>query len=878
MSKENPQQSSYNPEVKRDMKMSPLWILPILTLVLAGWLLTKAIHDAGQRVQIYFSDAQGLVAGRTTIRYQGLEVGMVRDINLSKSLSSIYVEADIYPEATKLLGEDTRFWLVKPSASLSGVTGLDALVSGNYISIHPATESDTSKTKFTALDSVPSDLVAKKGLTVTLRSNDLGGISVGSKIVYKKIPIGEVYSYKLDDNAEQVIIKASIQDAFSHIITNKSRFWNVSGIGANVGFQGIDIRLESLGAILSGSIAVDSPDGGEPVDKDAQFKLYKDLKTAGRGIPITITLPDNSKVNAKGAPIMFRGLEVGQITNMSLNEAKDSIVASASVEPAFSDMLNQGTLFLLEEAKVSLSGVENLSNLVTGNFLTLIPGQGERTREFVAVKKDELDRVQAKSISLRLTADNSYGLEAGAQILYRGIAVGSVTSVELHDDSVAFDISINTEYRNLIRSQNRFYLTGSATAELTKSGLSVNVPPAKQLLTGSISFVKEGRKTTQTEFPLYKSQSLAELAKYNRSGSQSLTLFANELPPIQEGSPLLYRNMQVGSIDHYRLVDGGVNITATVDNEFKHLITNQTVFWNRSGIEVEASLSGVNVTAAPLKTLIDGGIAFDSLPGIDNKIGKKWKLYDNYNQARKFGQVITLKTTSSDQEVVEGMTIKYQGIKIGEVTLTVPNFDKQFIEVTARVLPEYVSRITANNSYFWLVSPEIGLNGVKNLNAIMTPYIAVLPGKGAPAKTFKLYNQPKLENGIEFTLQSEKRGSLKPGTPVLFRDIEVGRVTEVELGPFADRVVSTIIIKPQYAYLIRSNSVFWNASGMDVQIGLSGANIKTGTVDSILRGGITFATPEQKELLPPATKGQSFYLHPQADPSWQQWRTAIPAP
>ncbi len=119
MSDQNSSQTSYVPKVKRSKGISPLWLLPILTMVLAGWLVVKSIHDAGQRVQIYFSDAAGLVAGRTTIRYQGLEVGMVRDINLSEDLGSIYVDADIYPEAAKLLNDKTRFWLVKPTASFN---------------------------------------------------------------------------------------------------------------------------------------------------------------------------------------------------------------------------------------------------------------------------------------------------------------------------------------------------------------------------------------------------------------------------------------------------------------------------------------------------------------------------------------------------------------------------------------------------------------------------------------------------------------------------------------------------------------------------------------------------------------------------------------
>lgn len=170
MTNSSSNQPSYSPDVKRNKGVSPLWLLPVLTMVLAGWLVIKAINDAGQRIQIYFSDAQGLVAGRTTIRYQGLEVGMVRDINLAEDLESIYVEADIYPEAAKLLSKETRFWMVKPTASLSGISGLDALVSGNYIAIQPSDNPAEPETKFTALERAPSDILANEGLNITLRA------------------------------------------------------------------------------------------------------------------------------------------------------------------------------------------------------------------------------------------------------------------------------------------------------------------------------------------------------------------------------------------------------------------------------------------------------------------------------------------------------------------------------------------------------------------------------------------------------------------------------------------------------------------------------------------------------------------------------------
>ncbi|ASI96450.1 MlaD family protein [Vibrio rotiferianus] len=884
MSVQNSSQNSYSPDVKKSIGLSPLWLLPILTMVLAGWLVVKSIHDAGQRVQIYFSDAAGLVAGRTTIRYQGLEVGIVRDINLSKDLSNIYVDADIYPEATKLLNESTRFWLVKPTASLSGVSGLDALVSGNYISIQPG-NSKEYETTFHALDSAPTDLRVTQGLNIILKSKDLGGVSVGSQIVYKKIPIGEVYSYQLNEDAKSISIHANIQEQYRHIINNRSRFWNVSGIGASIGFDGVDVRLESMSALLGGAIAVDSPDDGEPVEENKQFRLYRDLKTAGRGIPIKIALPDDNNISGEGAPIMYRGIEIGQITDLGLSEGRELILASAAIQPAFSDMLTTNTKFILEEAKVSLSGVENITNLVRGNFLTIVPEQGDRARRFSAIRKTDFNQQQEKSIAIRLVSDNSFGLDTGANVLYKGIVVGSIINVGLLDKESAtqvkhevfMDVLIDHEFKHLIKSNNRFYVTGSASAELTESGLSVTVPPAKQLLTGSISFVSEGKESITSEYQLFQSASLAELAKYNQSGSQTLTLFANELPPISKGSPLLYRNLPVGSVSDFNLVDGGVIVKATIENRYAHLLTNQTVFWNRSGVEVEASLAGISVKAHPLKTLIKGGIAFDSIPGIENKIGQNWKLYNDQNKARKFGRIIEL-VTDGTQEVTKGMPINYQGVKVGEVTLVVPNFKQEHIDVTARILPEFVSDVAVTGSHFWLTEPEIGLGGVKNLGALVSKSISVEPGHGAEKFKFDLAKSQQAEKGISFTLQSEQRGSVQVGTPILYRQMEVGSVTDVRLGEFADRIVTKIEIQPEYAYLVRQNSVFWNVSGVDVSIGITGANIKAGTFDSLVRGGIAFSTPEQSQIPPAAKDGQSFYLYPQADENWSKWRTAIPKP
>lgn len=861
--------------IKNERGISPLWALPFLALCLGGWLVYSALMEAGERVQIYFDDAQGLIAGRTTIRYQGLEVGMIKNITLSKNLSNIYVDADIYPEATDLLRDNTQFWLVKPQASLTGISGLDALVSGNYIAILPG--SGEVKTTFTALANSPAIQPDPTGLSVTLRSKDLGSISVGSKIYYKKIPIGEVYNFKLDHETDKVRIKALIQEQYAHLITSKSRFWNASGVGANIGFNGVDVQFESLSALIGGAIAVDSPDDGEAIENGKEFRLYSNIKTAGRGIPIKITLPDNNQISPNGSAIMYRGLEIGQINSLKLSDDKKDIIASATVEPAFTDYLNNGSRFVLEEAKLGLSGVENIGNLVRGNFLTLLPGNGEKSRTFTAIRKPELLKLDSKALTFSLYADRSFGLMSGTTILYKGIKVGSITHVALVNDRIKFDAMILEEYKHLIKSKNKFFVSGSVSAEFTDSGVSIDVPPTQSLISGSISFTSEGKGYKQKSYTLFKNGSLAELAQFKTEKSTELTLFSPELPPITKNSPILYRNLVVGKITNFSLGNDGVNIKVNIEKQYAHLIQKNTVFWNYSGVNVEASLSGLNIQAAPLMSMIRGGIGFDNIQGVENKLGKKWKLYSTLSEAQEFGKIISF-TAKDSSAVSKGTLIKYRGVAVGEISKISPNFKKNNVNIQARVYPEYIDQIAVSNSHFWIVKPSIGLSGAENLDTLLGSYIQVTPGSGNSKTQFVLSEQPQGNTLITYTLESMTRGSVKVGTPLLFREMEVGEVIDVRLGDLSDRVIFTIGIEPDFSYLIRDNTMFWNVSGVNMSIGLSGAKVQAGTVDSILRGGIAFATPDDTALMPQAKANKSYLLHKTPEEDWVLWNAAIPNP
>lgn len=132
---------------------------------------------------IDFVSADGIVAGRTPVRYQGVEVGTVQNIKLSDDLRTIKVEASIKSDMRDALREGTQFWLVTPKASLAGISGLDALVGGNYIGMMPGKGNEQSH--FTALDTRPKYRVNTGELLVHLQADNLGSLRTGSLVYFR---------------------------------------------------------------------------------------------------------------------------------------------------------------------------------------------------------------------------------------------------------------------------------------------------------------------------------------------------------------------------------------------------------------------------------------------------------------------------------------------------------------------------------------------------------------------------------------------------------------------------------------------------------------------------------------------------------------------
>ena len=177
--------------------------------------------------------------------------------------------------------------------------------------------------------------------------------------------------------------------------------------------------------------------------------------------------------------------------------------------------------------------------------------------------------------------------------------------------------------------------------------------------------------------------------------------------------------------------------------------------------------------------------------------------------------------------------------------------------------------LAREGSEFWIVRIQNG--GLANFGAAVGtvfsgPYIQILPGRGAPKREFVGLDEPPVvpERGaLHIVLRAGNIDSIGPGTPVVYRGVQVGAVQDIRVDSAAVEI--HVLIRPQFARLVRSNSRFWNVGGISARFGLfKGLQIDVPELKTLVVGGIAFSTPEGLQAKP-ARDGMKFELNAAQD-------------
>jgi paraquat-inducible protein B len=322
--------------IDRRSRVSLIWAIPVVTLLIGLWLAWQTISQRGPLVTITFETAEGLTATQSHVKHKDVDMGVVQNVALSPDGKRVQVTVRMNKEAEPLLTDKTEFWVVRPRFFAGAISGLQTLISGSYIDMLPGPAGGVSKHDFVGLENPPVLQSDVPGRTFLLRADRIGSLNLGSPVMYRDLDVGEVLGWDVGEMARSIVVHVFVREPFDKYVHDNSLFWNASGASVHLGANGLQLQVESLRAVILGGIAFETPDEETPTAEsqpDHDFTLYQskeaaDDSTFKRSVTAVANLTSSVSGLSEGSPVTLHGIKVGEVTSVLLqyDRASDNII------------------------------------------------------------------------------------------------------------------------------------------------------------------------------------------------------------------------------------------------------------------------------------------------------------------------------------------------------------------------------------------------------------------------------------------------------------------------------------------------------------------------------------------------------------------------
>jgi len=509
-------------------RISKVWLIPLIALMIGGWMVLDTYLNKGPEIVITFANAQGLEAGKTRVKTLNVDIGYVDKVLLNDNHDGVQVHAVLDPQVKGMLSQNAQFWVVRPRIGRGGISGLGTLTSGSYIEF-VAGDSATEALVFVGLEEAPITAKGIAGVRLNLVSEKGDSLSIGEPVLYRGFEVGQVERSTFDIGNRQVHYQIFIKSPYSELLTQNTYFWNSSGVDFSATAEGINVNVGSLESIISGGVTFDVPTDlplGGAIDISQDHVLYPNKKSVYeqrqyKAKQFTILFEDSVRGLQVGAPVEYRGIRLGTVKNVismlnigtNGNASERRIPVIISIEPARIGLddnqqsIDKISRLLEQETQQGLKASLKSGSLLTGslfvdldyyqadlglesieqsNGFTVIPSVAGSLAQIEQKVFSILDKFEQMPINLTIESINKMLLNANSTMEELNLAVTQIKELLSQSQTQAIPKNINQALSELSNTLNGFNQQAPVYGELEQTLIQF-----QQLMREAQPFIKE---------------------------------------------------------------------------------------------------------------------------------------------------------------------------------------------------------------------------------------------------------------------------------------------------------------------------------------------------------------------------------------------------
>jgi paraquat-inducible protein B len=284
----------------------------------------------------------------------------------------------------------------------------------------------------------------------------------------------------------------------------------------------------------------------------------------------------------------------------------------------------------------------------------------------------------AQGTSVEIRFHNAEDLEANkTKIRYKDVEIGEVRDIHVSTDrkEVIVTAVIHREASEYLVDDTRFWVVRPRVSAAGVTGLGT-------LVSGAYISVDVGKSATRSEH--FVGLEVPPIVTADQPG-RAFVLHADDLGSLSIGSLVFYRHIIAGQVVGYALDPGGTGVTLKIfiNAPFDAYVTGGTRFWQASGIDMSINSEGVKLRTESLTSILQGGVAFNALPGSATTAvagDTAFTLYPDEDRAMRPTETeirtFVMYFRGSLRGLSPGAPVELHGIGVGEVKSVDVEYDQ----------------------------------------------------------------------------------------------------------------------------------------------------------------------------------------------------------